>query len=100
TKERNCEAGSFLSLILYSIILLIPNLYHRLSHTSIYKFHGNIHTLCNLFWCHPTIQETLADHFHVFAHFNYVLVWVIETYNTLSPRMFYNRVNILDFIFF
>jgi len=57
----------------------------NLRHTGIYKFHGYIHALCDLFCCHAIIKKAPADHLYVFANLNNVPVRVINPDYALSP---------------
>ena len=72
----------------------------ELAHASIYEFHGYIHTLCDLLWCHTTIQEPFANHFYIFANLNDMSVGVVNSDHTLAPRMFLDWMNIFHFTLF
>ena len=64
------------------------------------KIQRNIHSLCCLLGSQSAFNESAADGFHVFTNFNNVFVGVKETHNTLAPRMFNNRVNIINIVLF
>ena len=70
-----------------------------LPHTGINKFHRYIHSLCNLFRRHSTIQKALDSTFHILSDFDNMLIRIIEANDSLPSRMFHNRVDIFNIIF-
>ena len=51
---------------------------------------------CDLFRRHPAIQETPAYDLHILSDFDNMLIGIISANASLSPRMFYNRVDIFN----